>query len=159
MQMSARVAFQTFSILKFFATQNTGTLPRYFIPFTRGTRWWTGKIRGMFGRGLWRTVCGKLFLLLSTDGFDILFLHHLVKKFNRAALYLAVRNSNLAEMGTSVTRQAFSCLVPATTKLANMNLIIVVRSYNIERKKNKQTDKTQSQLQTVKKNVTLKYVT
>lgn len=64
--------------------------------------------------------------MLAVDGLEVLLLHDLVKKFNRAALGIAVRDSNMAQMGSSVTRQAFACLVPAATELAHMDLIMGV---------------------------------
>ena len=64
--------------------------------------------------------------MLCADRLEVLLLHDLVKNINRAALDLTVRDSNLPQMGPSMTGQAFACLVPAAAKLANMDLIIVV---------------------------------
>lgn len=62
----------------------------------------------------------------AADGLEVLLLHDLVKKIDRAALDLAVRDSNVAQMGPSMTGQAFACLVPAAAKLAHMNLVVGV---------------------------------
>lgn len=64
--------------------------------------------------------------MLAVDGLEVLLLHDPVKKINRAALDLALRYSNLAQMGPSMTGQAFACFVPAATKLAHMNFIVGV---------------------------------
>lgn len=60
--------------------------------------------------------------LLDAAGLDILLLHDPVKKINRTALDLTIRDSDLAQMSPSVTRKTLTCLVPAATKLANMDL-------------------------------------
>lgn len=65
-------------------------------------------------------------MLFTADRLEVFLLHDLVKKINGAALDLTVRDSNVAQMGPSMTGQAFACLVPAATQLANMDLIIGV---------------------------------
>lgn len=46
--------------------------------------------------------------MLGDDGLEVLILHDLVKKVNRAALDLVVRDSNLPQMGPSMIGQAFA---------------------------------------------------
>lgn len=64
--------------------------------------------------------------MLAADRLEVLLLHDSVKNINRAAINLTFRNSNLAQVGPSMTRQAFACLVPAATQLAHVDLIISV---------------------------------